>query len=296
MKFQMGFLAVPASTPSGARSFNITPAVSGLLVWDLDVDGPLNLSTAGVWTLTPINTFITTAKMWGGGGGSGGAGSAYGGAGGFAGGDVTLTAGVAYTLVVGGPGLYNSAAAVTGGGGPASTAASFDGASGAGFSGLYDGATDVLLAGGGGGGGYGGTGGGGGGTNGEDGGAYDLGDTDYGGGGTAAGGGAPGSGGGGSTAGSARQGGTGGNATNVGGGGGGGGHYGGGGGSYDGGGGAGGGGGGSGYVNGSFVTSPTLTAAVGTTPGNSGDADRGTAGNPAVSNAANGTAGRVKLS
>ena len=194
---------------TGARIFAISPAVLGKSVWDLDVDGPLNLSTEGTWTITPSSTFIATTKAWGGGGGGGGA-AGKGGGGGFAGGSVQLTAGVAFTITVAGPGIYNSSAAVVGGGGPSSTVTGFRAGSGGGFSGITTGATDILLAGGGAGGAYGGDGGAGGGASGVDGSPFDPGATDFGKGGSSSAGGAAGTGTGGPTAGSSRQGGTGG--------------------------------------------------------------------------------------
>ena len=50
------------------RSFAISPAVSGLSTWDLDVDGPLTLTTAGSWSLTFSSAVILQAELWGGGG------------------------------------------------------------------------------------------------------------------------------------------------------------------------------------------------------------------------------------
>lgn len=280
MKFQIGFVNHPSGAPVGARSFSISPSVSGHATWDLDVDGPLNLGTAGAWTIVPANTFVMVAKGWGGGGASP---LGVGAAGGFCEGTVTLTAGVTYILTVGSGGLTATIAPTPYGGGGGSTTGQ-----GGGYSGITQSATDLLIAAGGGGGGFGGNGGGGGGTTGQDGTAF-SGDGTQGLGGTPTAGGAAGAGIGSGSAGSARLGGTGGTSTgSFSGGGGGGGHYGGGGGGYAGAGGAGGGGGGSSYVNGSFVTSPTITAAVGTTPGNSGDAQR--AGSGAVA-----TAGRLIL-
>ena len=57
--------------PGAARIFDISPAVSGLTTWDLDVNGALNLSTAGTWTITTTAPFSASVKMWGGGAGYG---------------------------------------------------------------------------------------------------------------------------------------------------------------------------------------------------------------------------------
>lgn len=54
---------------TAARSFSISPAVSGKTIWNLDIDGPLVLSTPGAYTLTPNVGFRGTVKLWGGGGG-----------------------------------------------------------------------------------------------------------------------------------------------------------------------------------------------------------------------------------
>lgn len=269
----------------GRRAFNISPSVSGKSVWDLDNDGPLNLGAGGTWTITPLSSFMTVAKAWG-----AGARSAFGagGAGGYATGRVLLVSGLSYTLYVGATGAASavggSIAGGAPGGGNTNVGAFPNGQGGAGYSGLHltVAGTAVLIAGGGGGGGHGGAGGAGGGTNGEAGATFSG--TVGGGGGTQSAGGA---GGGHGDAGSSLQGGSC-SSPAVMGGGGGGGYFGGGASGEVAGGSAGGGGGGSGYFNPGYVVSGTLTAGSGTTPGNSGDSDRGGSGDVA-------TAGRVRL-
>lgn len=257
--------------------FSISPAVSGKTSWNLDVDGPLNLSTSGTWTLTPQYTFTTPAKAWGAGGG---AGNVAGGAGGYASGYIQFTQGVSYNLYVGGGGAYAPDGANGGanGGGSAATSSAYyyHGAGGGGYSGVrLTSGPAVLIAGGGGGSGWGytPTGGGGGGSTAEAGAGLGY---------TSALVPSGGAGGGGSSF----TGATGGVSSNGATGGGGGGGY------LGGGGGpastvsgwsmGGGGGGGTGYADTLTVSAPVLTAAQGTTPAASGDSDRGTAGSPAV--------------
>lgn len=263
----------------GRRAFNISPAVSGKTTWDLANDGPLNLSTAGTWTITPLGTFLVSAKVWGAGAAGTGFAGETGGAGGYAGGYVLFLAGASYTLYVGAPSVGTTGGAPGG----ASTAAGVGtGSGGGGYSGLRltGSGTGVLIAGGGGGSGHPGAGGAGGGLTGQDGSLFSG--TIPGHGGTQSAGGAPGDSG---QAGSAYQGGAG---LNNFGGGGGGGYYGGGGSGVPAGTVASGAGGGSGYANPQYVTQSTLTTGNLNTPGNSADSDRGSSGNE-------GTAGRVKL-
>ncbi len=262
----------------------------------------------------PSGVTSITIKAWGGGGGGGGgAATAAGGAGGGAGytsGTLTVTPGEVLNVYVGGGGLggaYSAGGTDAGGGG-----------SGGGYSSLYRSATPLTLAPGGGGGGgarqanVGGLGGAGGGAaNGVNG--TGVGNGGGGGGATPSAGGTGGTGGGNpGTAGAALNGGdgadgrtnagadgggvvgglvTGGNGglsnvntTRPGGGGGGAGYFGGGGGGSTTsatGNAGGGGGGGSSYTD-AGATAVTKTAGSGSTPGNSGDADRnggGTGGN-----------------
>lgn len=251
------------------RTFTISPAVGGKSVWNLDVDGALNLSSAGTWTITPIATFTVDAKVWGAAGGS--LGSGYnGGGGGGAVGTVTLTGGQSYTIYVGS-------------GGPVQTS---EWTRGGNYSGIRSSSgTAILIAGGGGGSGNSGSGGAGGGTSG-------ISPSSGGQGGTQTAGGA---GGGGSVCtgdpGTAWAGGYECyNHTNPSGGSG-----------YFGGGGTGaddyiryGGGGGSGYSNATYVTGGTLYTGSGITPGNASDSDRGTAGS-AITTYGTGNNGKVIL-
>jgi len=275
----------PFTFPSGAISFNnfygtqatspttftISPAVSGITNWSLSANGPLNLGSAGVWNITMVGTTTVTIKMWGAGSYSTGA---TGAAGGFSSRTVSLTSGTTYCLRVGNPN-----------GTPGGGARGASGTEGGGLSGVFSGSnafsqgSAILIAGGGGGAqsseysGY-GTSGAGGGSSGQ--GSSDPGGQG-GGGGSQNSGGAPGAYNG-ATGGSALQGGNGGFEDPSAGGGGGGGWFGGGGSN------AGGAGGGSGYAPGG-----TTTAGSGTTPGNSGDGNRGGAGNV-------GTSGRIYIS
>ncbi len=254
-----------------------------------------------------------TVKAWGAGGGGGAGGSSgaggNGGGGGFAQATISVTPGESLNVYVGG-----------GGGNGNNSGNSGDGGGGGGLSGIDRGGTLLLVAPGGGGGGggdnssgtSGGNAGAGGGTSGLGGSASSS--ANGGSGATSGAGGAGGTGGENSgsagsftTGGAGGDGGGGGNGTgdannggaNNGGdggiragsygagGGGGAGYYGGGGGSSATGNdaGGGGGGGGSGYVTGS---STTLTAGSGTTPGNSGDADRAGFGDGGSGGAVNG--------
>lgn len=184
-------VTISVRSTANLRSFSISPAVNGKSVWNLEIDGALNLGTAGVWTITPQNTFTVNAKAWGGGGGAGNpSGGLYqGGGGGFAGGSITLRAGTPYTLSVGGGGQMGSsssaapiATAIGGAPGGGNGATSYNdngngtyvaGAGGGGYSGLRNsGGYGVLIAAGGGGGGYGGPGGAGGGLAGGSAGIY----------------------------------------------------------------------------------------------------------------------------
>jgi len=295
---------VPATPPGpiGVKTFNISPAVNGKTSWDLEVDGPLSLSTYGTWTLTPTNNFTNVVKIWGGGGGVPTyAASNYGGAGGAAKGTVSFTSGTAYQLIVG-----------QGGGGVVANRNAGGGGAGSGIQ-FASNSSPILVAGGGGG-GYGGVGrrgGGGGGTTGQ------AGEGFGGPGGTQAGPGIGISGGRRTGAsGSGRNGGqlgtgsaatrtstgfgTGGagayNGGDAGSGGGGSGYFGG----AEGGGDAGGfgGGGGSGYYNPSYVSNATLYQGNYEVPGNNSDIDRGTAGNPGVGTnpGFDGTDGKIFLS
>lgn len=263
-----GFATATASITVAAAAtkvFSISPAVSGKTSWNLAVDGPLNLSSGGTWTIVPTNTFTVNAKAWGGGGGTGGSG----GGGGYAGGSVLLNAGTSYTFHVGGGGGYYPTRAANGGG--AGGGPSFSGSGGGGYSGVRTGSSAILIAAGGGGAGWGGVGGAAGGATGSPGQDYLDG---------------LGGAGGPSTASALATAGTylggDGQAAGAGAGGGGGGFFGGGGGaptspesSWTG---AGGGGGGSSFVSGVAVAGITMTGGSGATAGNASDIDRAGAG------------------
>jgi hypothetical protein len=289
-----------------AKTFSVTPAISGKDYWNLTVgkDGDLNLGTFGEWTITALDTFSATVKMWGAGGArgydhtqsitstakQGNAGSA-----GYSTATITFRRGQKYILQVGQGGartttVTDGATYLKGGVGVA-----FGGTEGGGYTGIfYDSVSQgnvMLIAGGGGSGGntdFTGTGGAGGGIT-----AGDAGNTSQGGfGGTLLAGGAATSGNG-PTAGSALRGGSGqkNNASAASLGGGGGGYFGGGGGNV------GGGGGGSGRI-GLFadVTAGTTTAGSGNTVANSADADRagsGQGGNATIGNT--GSNGRLLI-
>lgn len=170
----------------GPATATISPAVSGKTTWDFNTDGPLNLTTAGTWILTPTVAFFATAKVWGaaGGGGSsvvyGTTSTSGGGGGGYSSGRISFANGTAYRLVVGSGGNYSSTTsggtggtgAGTGGTGGTGTSGNTGGGGGGGGSGIFvtsiSQANAILIAGGGGGAasiGY--TGGAGGGTTGD---------------------------------------------------------------------------------------------------------------------------------
>ncbi len=153
-----------ADTPS--RSLELSPAISGKTVWNLDVDGPLVLSTPGVYNIRPKFDLTASVKMWAGGGGGGqpypGNESYTRGAGaGAAKGDVSLSKGASYTVVVGSPGALLSPGPFGFGGAGSNGNYNLRGGGGGGLSGLFLGDTvaqssssnALLVAGGGGGGG-----------------------------------------------------------------------------------------------------------------------------------------------
>lgn len=272
------------------------------------------ISSSGSGSFTvPEGVTSLTVKLWGGGAGGGAGGTSSGGAGGAGGGagyvsaTISVTPGETLSTYVGGAGSGGSVNTSGGGGG------------GGGYSSIYRSTTPLVIAAGGGGGGggktatssnSGGAGGAGGGTTGVAGSAAGGTSTanNGGGAGTPSAGGTTGTGGtnigtngssltgglggdgrnaagndGSGASGGVATGGNGGSVvttTYAGGGGGGAGYYGGAGGngsnSTRGG---SGGGGGSSYTNSSYVTMLSNTAGSGTSPGNSGDSDRGTAGN-----------------
>jgi hypothetical protein len=234
--------------------------------------------------------FLIEIYCWGAGGGGGQPGGwgqgAPGGAGGAAFGILPLSASTAFSVMVGGPGVTNGTTSPAGGGGPVIGGGDNRyGASGGGLSGLflntYTQANALVIAGGGGGGGSsragtGNQGGAGGGTNGENGYSPYDGKTNFQGQGgtqTAAGGVINNS----SSGQGALQGGTCTAGSGYGGGGGGG-YWGGSAGGYSESNTMSGGGGGSGYLSPTLVGG-LLSAGVATTPGDSGNALRGSYGN-----------------
>lgn len=157
---------------TGQRVVTISPAVNGKTSWNLDADGPLLLSTAGTWTITPSGTMTLSTKLWGAGGGGGGGddGPVYsgkGGGGSYVAGQYLASASVPLTAVVGGGGgggITRPEPAVNGGGaggyngGGAGATSGKTGYSGAGGGGggrteLLLGSNTLACAGGGGGGG-----------------------------------------------------------------------------------------------------------------------------------------------
>ena len=267
--------------PTPPQQFSISPAYNSKTVWNLAIDGPLNISGAATYTITPASNFNANVKMWGGGGG-GTTDGGRGGGGGYATGIFSFANGTNYELIVG-----------QGGGGVVGSRNAGGGGGGTGIQ-ITTGTVPVIVAGGGGGGAQNDAtraGGAGGGTSGV------TGAGSGGAGGTQS---TPGAGGNGGrrtgSSGSGRNGGYGGtgsqssrfatgfgiggwgavNSGDAGSGGGGGGYFGGG----EGGGDAGGfgGGGGSGYVHPTLVTSGVTTAGTLQTAANSTDSNRGTSG------------------
>ena len=258
-----------------------------------------------IHTFTSSGTFVVGSTFqvytWGAGGAGGTVGGwtygAAGGAGAAAQGKISSATGTSYSIVVGGGGAvnsynYNSSVCVFGGGGCASWNNSDNryGSGGGGYSGVFSTntisqSTALLIAAGGGGGGSsragtGNAGGAGGGLIGQNGYSPYDGKAAYGGnGGTQSAAGANASCTSPNTTGeqTALQGGR--SLINGYGGAGGGGYWGGSGGGYSESNTMGGGGGGSSYYNPSYVSDPVLTGGNGTTPGDSGNSYRGSAGN-----------------
>jgi hypothetical protein len=296
--------AGPFTFPSGAISFSnfygtqlanpnvtdftISPAVGGVTNWSLNTNGPLNLASTGQWTIVAQRNVTIAMKMWGAGGGPGGdyAGGpngtgriGSGGGGGYASGNFQLIAGNTYILQVGQGGSRvtngpnsNRTTYLASGVTPGNWGSQGGGYTGFFISGVSQG-NAILMAGGGGGGSdtlsY-PSGAAGGGSSGQG----TLGGGQSGGAGTQSAGGS-GSFNGADTGQPLAGGYTVQNAKNGGLGAGGGGYWGGGGGNI------GGGGGGSGRI-GSGVSSGVLTTGNFSTPGNSGDGQRGSSGNGAA--------------
>jgi hypothetical protein len=282
---------------SGSGTLSITPANADVTGGTITHDG---LNT--VHTFTTSGTFVPLAGLpsaeafaWGGGGAGGTIGGwSYGSVGagaGAASGTLSVDIGTSYPVTIGGGGQVNSFVGAAGGGGAASNNNSDNryAGGGGGYSGIFltsvSQVNAILIAGGGGGGGSsragtGNAGGAGGGSSGQVGASPYDGKSAYAGNpGTQSAAGANSStdynnGGGGQ---GALQGGV--TRAQSYGGGGGGGYWGGSAGGYSEPNTMGGGGGGSGYSSPMYVTSATLTAGSGTTPGDPGNALRGTAGN-----------------
>lgn len=247
------------------RILTISPSVSGKTTWDLDIDGPLILPSAGTWTITALGRFEASVKIWGGGGGGGDNGFDYSGPQPNAGlaadsamCKMPFIAGSTYTAQVGAPGSIATGSNGGGlpGGGHGTYGSLYAGASGGGggYSALRIAGpgTPIIVAGAGGGRFGGPTGSS----------LYD---------GTA---GTQVAGGTGGSSGSAFQGA---DSVGLGSGGGGGGYYGGGAGLNMGG----NGGRGSSYIDPNYVTEFSLELGIGGVPGNSADAQRGGGGSPA---------------
>lgn len=273
-------------------TISISPALNGSTSIGVSPGSTVSAASCGTWTFTPSNTFTAYVKCWGGGGGAGhGALNIVtsGGGGGYVAGYVTFYSGTSYQFLVGCAGTCGGAIRYGGGGG-----------GGTGLR-LTTGSIPIMIAGGGGGSGFqpgtmqGGAGGGGGanGGGGTGGSPAATGGTQFGpgaggsgvngfpsptqwgasGSGSNGGAGYTGSSGSGSAAGLGSGGSGGYDGSAAGGGGGGGGYKGGGGGGmgYAG-------GGGSGYYDTNYCYSVDGASGSGRTPGNSTDADRGTAG------------------
>ncbi len=305
---RLGIFAAAGVGGGAAVDFLISPAYAGKSAWSLAADGPLNIGTFGEYTITPLRDITVTTKMWGAGGARGyqyndaakiasTSAQGPGGGGGYSTATIVLRSGSSYIVRVGQGGARTYSTTPTNAtylAGGVSTA-TFGGAQGGGYTGLFKtSATQgnaLLMAGGGGGGSdsnFAVSGGAGGGTSGQT--AYSGGQG--GGPGTSAAGGAA-SIYNGATVGTALTGGRAGNGGGSGGslGGGGGGYFGGGGGNVAGG------GGGSGLVGTDVdVSAGTTTAGSADTPANSADADRNGAGRGGDATSNTGADGRIILS
>ena len=144
------------------RVFSVSPAIYGTTLWDIDQQSQLNVSSSGIWTLTPNIDFTASVKMWG-AGGSGRSGSyeysgevGCGGAGGYTYGTMSFVKDQTYILVVGQGGYLTGSANGTrtiGGGGYGRRATGVMNGIGGGLSGIFQGsyshANSVMVAGGG---------------------------------------------------------------------------------------------------------------------------------------------------
>jgi hypothetical protein len=299
------FLARKANAWPGEGLITISPSVGG--VTTLFSGQSLVFSSSGEYTITCSSDINMTVKMWGAGGACGyqytqninsTAKQGAGGGGGYTTGVIALQAGSSYIVRIGQGGIRTnsgtSGATYLAGGLVAN--ATYGGAQGGGYSGIFissvSQANALLIAGGGGGGSdtdFSANGGAGGGSSGQNSPGFSN-NIQGGAGGTQSAGGSP-SQFNDATAGSALTGGMSISTVNGAGlGGGGGGYFGGGGGNV------GGGGGGSGYFKASSpVSSASTTAGSGSTPGNSADSDRSGAGQGGASGSTSGTAGLILI-
>jgi|GEM_PF-4441685 len=104
--------------------------------------------------VVPVGVTSVNVKLWGAAGGAGTSNSGFGGGGAFATGNLAVTTGNVFTIVVGSPGVYQSTTMTYGGGGAGgndSSATRYLGASGGGRSAVRDSSDDLIVAGGGGG-------------------------------------------------------------------------------------------------------------------------------------------------
>ena len=252
------------------RIFTISPSLYGRTTWNVDVQGPINISSSGQWTIIPTSTFSATVKMWGAAGAR-----AYvdykGGGGGYSAGTASFHSDTSYVIVVGAGGNTVASGIVAGytiGGGGYGRSSTRSNPQGGGLSGIFAASytqnNSILVAGGGGGAGFSsiGTGPGGGLVGGNSGiyGEYTAS------GGTQTAGGQPSYTG---TAGGALLGGLGSTGANRSGGGGGG---------YYGGGSGANGAGGSGYINTEYVSNGITNVGNNATPANPTDIDRKSSG------------------
>jgi hypothetical protein len=309
--FNFDIIAIDQENQEISRSFSlpvvvsdvdITPAFGANTSWIFLSQGDLYLDTPNIYQLTFSTEGTYNFKMWGAGGGDSGGSTGDGGGGGYTTGNINITSGNIYSLVVGERGYYmylyhnntslNDFQATNYGGGGRTAQSS---GSGGGYSGIFRGSNvnqsaALLIAGGGGGGGQAGAvnvgGGHGGGTAGASGGQYIW---------VAGGGGSQSAGGAGPQAnpGAALRGGDSLTGSDLPGGAGGGGYFGGG--AARGGSGhsASGGGGGSGFVS-PVVPGGVTVAGSGATAGNSSAPQRGTAGSGGVNG--HGGPGRIVIS
>lgn len=69
---------IGSTATAGNRRFTVVPAIDGRSVWDLDLHGPLTITEAGTYEITPTGDYLQfTMELWGPGGSTGGFGSTY---------------------------------------------------------------------------------------------------------------------------------------------------------------------------------------------------------------------------